>query len=108
MRHGGYFTAVQAIKSLVQTRFSSMLKHSMDVNPDVDFVVFRPTDEVMEAMAGNPMRYRIRNELAEMGYRGTVQQILSQYDSLVHKFAKHGIVLKPRSAIELLLSKQFS
>ncbi|MBM3382836.1 MAG: patatin-like phospholipase family protein [Betaproteobacteria bacterium] len=108
MRHGGYFTAVQAIKSLVQTRFSSMLKHSMDVNPDVDFVVFRPTDEVMEAMAGNPMRYRIRTELAEMGYRGAVQQILAQYDSLVHKFAKHGLVLKPRSTIELLLSKQFS
>ena len=108
MRHGGYFTAVQAIKSLVQTRFVSMLRHSMDVNPDVDFVVFRPTDEVMEAMAGNPMRYRIRNELAEMGYRGTVQQILAQYDSLAHKFAKHGIVLKPKSEIELLLSRQFS
>lgn len=108
MRHGGYFTAVQAIKSLVQTRFVSMLRHSMDVNPDVDFVVFRPTDEVMEAMAGNPMRYRIRNELAEMGYRGTVQQILAQYDSLAHKFAKHGIVLKSKSEIELLLSRQFS
>lgn len=108
MRHGGYFTAVQAIKSLVQTRFSSMLRHSMDVNPDVDFVVFRPTDEVMEAMAGNPMRYRIRTELAEMGYRGTVQQILAQYDSLEHKFAKHGIVLKSKKEIELLLSRQFS
>ena len=108
MRHGGYFTAVQAIKSLVQTRFSSMLKHSMDVNPDVDFVVFRPTDDVMEAMAGNPMRYRIRTELAEMGYRGTVQQILSQYDSLVHKFAKHGIRLKSKQEIELLLTRQFS
>jgi predicted acylesterase/phospholipase RssA len=107
MRHGGYFTTVQAIKSLVQTRFSSMLKHSMDVNPDVDFVVFRPTDEVMEAMAGNPMRYRIRTELAEMGYRGTVQQILAQYDSLFHKFAKHGLVLKSRNDIERLLSKTF-
>lgn len=108
MRHGGYFTAVQAIKSLVQTRFSSMLKHSMDVNPDVDFIVFRPTDEVMEAMAGNPMRYRIRTELAEIGYRGTVQQILAHYDSLVHKFAKHGIALKSKKEIELLLSRQFS
>ncbi|MEY2987690.1 MAG: hypothetical protein RJB13_1211 [Pseudomonadota bacterium] len=108
MRHGGYFTAVQAIKSLVQTRFGSMLKHSMDVNPDVDFVVFRPTDEVMEAMAGNPMRYRIRTELAEMGYRGAVQQILSQYDSLTHKFGKHGIFLKSKSEIELLLSRTFS
>ncbi|MEY2988378.1 MAG: hypothetical protein RJB13_1899, partial [Pseudomonadota bacterium] len=36
------------------------------------------------------------------------QQILAQYRSLVRKFAKHGIVLKSRSAIELLLSKQFS
>jgi len=108
MRHGGYFTAVQAIKSLVQTRFSSMLKHSMDVNPDVDYIVFRPTDEVMEAMAGNPMRYRIRTELAEMGYRGAVQQILTQYDSLVHKFGKHGIFLKSKSEIELLLSRSFS
>ncbi len=108
MRHGGYFTAVQAIKSLVQTRFSSMLKHSMDVNPDVDFIVFRPTDEVMEAMAGNPMRYRIRTELAEMGYRGTVQQILWQYDSLAHKLAKHGIRLKSKPEIELLLSRQIS
>lgn len=108
MRHGGYFTAVQAIKSLVQTRFGSMLKHSMDVNPDVDFVVFRPTDEVMEAMAGNPMRYRIRTELAEMGYRGAIQQILTQYDSLKHKLGKHGIFLKSKSEIELLLSRSFS
>ena len=83
-----------------------MLKHSMDVNPDVDFVVFRPTDEVMEAMAGNPMRYRIRTELAEMGYRGTIQQILGQYDSLTHKLAKHGILLKSKQELELLLSRQ--
>lgn len=108
MRHGGYFTAVQAIKSLVQTRFSSMLKHSMDVNPDVDFVVFRPTDEVMEAMAGNPMRYRIRTELAEMGYRGAVQQILSNYESFVRKFAKHGIQLKSKKEIENLLNRPLS
>lgn len=108
MRHGGYFTAVQAIKSLVQTRFSSMLKHSMDVNPDVDFIVFRPTDEVMEAMAGNPMRYRIRTELAEMGYHGTIQQILGQYDSFAHKLAKHGIHLKSKPEIELLLSRHIS
>ncbi|MEY3904002.1 MAG: hypothetical protein RL189_3308, partial [Pseudomonadota bacterium] len=76
-----------------------------DVNPDVDFVVFRPTDEVMEAMAGNPMRYRIRTELAEIGYRGTVQQILAQYGSLAHKLGKHGITLKSKAEIELLLSR---
>ena len=103
IKFGGYFTAVQAIKSLVQTRASSMLKHSMDLNPDVDFVVIQPTDEVMEAMAGNPMRYRIRTELAELGYKGTLGQILQNYDSLAHKFAKAGFEIKSRDDIEALL-----
>ena len=103
LKHGGYFTAIQAIKSLVQTRAKSMLKHSMDMNPDVDFVVFQPTDEVMEAMAGNPMRYRIRTEVAELGYRGTLSQILENYDSISHKLAKHGFYMKPIEEIRTLL-----
>ncbi len=103
MRNGGYFSAVQAIKSLVHTRSASMLKHSMDLNPDVDFIVFRPTDEVMEAMAGNPMKYRIRTELAELGFRGTVAQILSQYEAFSHKLAKHGFHLKSMTDIAALL-----
>ena len=103
IKYGGYFTAVQAIKSLVQSRATSMLKHSMDLNPDVDFVVIQPTDEVMEAMAGNPMRYRIRTELAELGYKGTLGQILQNYDSLAHKFAKAGFEIKSRDEIEALL-----
>ncbi|MCA2959031.1 MAG: patatin-like phospholipase family protein, partial [Silvanigrellales bacterium] len=105
MKHGGYFTAVQAIKSLVQTRSQSFLKHSMDVHPDVDFVVFRPTDEVMEAMAGNPMRYRIRTELAELGYKGTLMQVLSHYDAYAHRFGKHGFALRPEAEIRALLER---
>jgi len=105
MKLGGYFTAVQAIKSLVHTRAQSFLLHSMDVHPDVDFVVFRPTDEVMEAMAGNPMRYRIRTELAELGYKGTLGQILAQYAALSHRFGKHGFVLKPEAEIRALLAR---
>jgi predicted acylesterase/phospholipase RssA len=106
MKHGGYFTAVQAIKSLVQTRAQSFLRHSMDVHPDVDFVVFRPTDEVMEAMAGNPMRYRIRTELAELGYKGTLVQMLAQYESLSHRFGKHGFGIKSEAEISALLERR--
>jgi predicted acylesterase/phospholipase RssA len=104
MKKGGYFTMVQAVKSLVQTRSSSMLKHSMDNNPDVDFVIFKPTDEVMEAMAGNPMKYYIRTELVDLGFRCTISQILSSYDAIAHKFAKHGFALKSKNMISSLLN----
>ncbi|BBH52758.1 patatin-like phospholipase family protein [Fluviispira sanaruensis] len=104
MKKGGYFTLVQAVKSLVQTRSSSMLMHSMDNNPDVDFVIFKPTDEVMEAMAGNPMKYYIRTELVDLGYRCTISQILSSYDAIAHKFAKHGFALKSKKLIQELLN----
>lgn len=104
MKRGGYFTMVQAVKSLVQTRSSSMLKHSMDNHPDVDFIIFKPTDEVMEAMAGNPMKYYIRSELVELGYRCTIAQILASYDAIAHKFAKHGYALKSKNMIASLLN----
>ena len=104
MKRGGYFTMVQAVKSLVQTRSSSMLKHSMDNNPDVDFVIFKPTDDVMEAMAGNPMKYYIRTELVDLGFRCTISQILSSYDAIAHKFAKHGFALKSKNMIQALLN----
>lgn len=102
---GGYFTAIQAIKSLVQTRFQSMWKHAMDIYPDVDFVLFQPSDEVMDAMAGNPMRYRIRTEITELGFQGTLAQILAQYDSLSHKLEKHGLVLKNPNTLQLILNE---
>jgi predicted acylesterase/phospholipase RssA len=104
MKKGGYFTMVQAVKSLVQTRSSSMLMHSMDNNPDVDFVIFKPTDEVMEAMAGNPMKYYIRTELVDLGFRCTISQILSSYDAIAHKFAKHGFALKSKNMISSFLN----
>lgn len=104
MKRGGYFAMVQAVKSLVQTRSSSLLKHSMDNYPNVDFVIFRPTDDVMEAMAGNPMKYHIRAELVDLGYRCTISQIISSYDAIAHKFAKHGFALKSKQVIASLLN----
>lgn len=102
---GGYFVAVQAIKGLVESRSVGMLEHAMDMNPDVDFVVFKPTDEVMEAMTGNPMRYHIRTELAELGYRGTLIQVLDRYEALSHRLGKYGFFLRPPAEIKTLLNR---
>lgn len=102
MGRGGYFTLLQAVKSLVQNNSNAALRSAMDANPDADFVMFRPTDEVMEAMAGNPMKYHIRTGLIDLGYRATCAQILSSYDALSHQFAKHGFQLKTRAEISQL------
>jgi NTE family protein len=103
--HGGFFATLQAVKSLVQTRSRSMLRHTMDRNPDVDFVVFRPTDDVMKSMAGNPMHLRLRTELTQLGYCGTLTQILAQYQPLRQRFQKHGWELKSKESLRGLLSK---
>ena len=94
MKRGGYFTLLQSVKAVVQSRAESVLRHSMDKNPDVDFINFHPTDEGMEAMAGNPMKYHLRTELVDLGFKCTISQVLSSYESMVHKFSKHGFYLK--------------
>jgi hypothetical protein len=60
----------------------------------------------MEAMAGNPMRYRIRTELAELGYKGTLTQLLAHYEALSHRFGKHGFVLRTKDEIATLLENR--
>jgi predicted acylesterase/phospholipase RssA len=104
MQKGGYFTMIQAIKSLVHTRSRSLLNHAMDMHPEVDFVIFRPTDDLMAAMAGNPMKYTIHTELVDLGLRCTLSQILASYDGFAHKFAKHGFDLKSKDEIASLIS----
>lgn len=108
MGRGGYFSLIQAVKGLVQSRATSLLKHCMDSNPDVDFVVFRPTGKVMLEMAGNPMKYQIRTELIELGLNCTLSQILSSYDAMAHKLAKHGFSLKSKDEINSLASSRTS
>lgn len=96
---GGYFTLLQAIKNLVHSRSTVALQHARDKHPDVDFIKFVPTHDVMEMMAGNPMRVPIQAKLIELSARATMRQITQHYDMFSHKFTKHGLQLKPRSEI---------
>lgn len=93
-KRGGYFTILQAIKSLIHSRSDIVLQHARDKHPDVDFIKFQPTHEIMEMMSGNPMRIPIRTELIEVAAEATCRQIAEHYDSFQHKFAKHGLILK--------------
>ncbi len=103
LRRGGYFTLLQAVKSIIETRSKSYISRAMDHTPDVDFVIFRPTNQAMETMSGNPMKYTLNIDLISHGYRSTLDSVLSSYDAMSHKFEKHGIQFKEKSKIEQLL-----
>lgn len=99
MNKGGYFVMLQSAKALIQSRAASMLRHTMDTHPDVDVIQFQPTDKVMEVMAGNPMKYRLKTEITELGFYSVKAQFLESYDALAHKFGKHGFDLKSKQEI---------
>ena len=51
-RRGGVFAVIQTIKALINTRFKSSLRHVTERYPDVDFMVFQPSEECAQIMSG--------------------------------------------------------
>jgi len=87
---GGVFSGLQALKAVIHTRFMHGIRHAVENNPDVDFVLFRPEHEDMRLMSGSPMKYNIRTEILNMAYRCTVRKIQRDFEILSGTFAKHG------------------
>jgi predicted acylesterase/phospholipase RssA len=87
---GGVFAGLQALKAVIHTRFMHGIRHAVENNPDVDFVLFRPENEDMRLMSGSPMKYNIRTEILNMAYRCTVRKMQRDFEILSGTFAKHG------------------
>ena len=102
---GGYFNTVQAVKSLVESRSDAVFRHTQDTYPDVDFFMFKPKERLMEAMAGNPMKFRIRKEVVALSHHATLLELLEKYESASYIFARHGIQLVSRSELNKLVIK---
>lgn len=106
LKRGGYFTLLQAVKSLIETRSQSFLQKTMADAPDVDFLVFRPTNQAMASMAGNPMKYHFNLKLIDQGYHATLESIVNSYDSIAHKFQKAGIKILPLKELQKMLASR--
>jgi predicted acylesterase/phospholipase RssA len=91
---GGVFCALQALKSVIHTRFMHGFQAAVENYPNVDFVLFRPEGEDMRLMSGSPMKYNIRSEILNMAYRCAVRKIQRDYEILSGTFAKHGYLLQ--------------
>lgn len=99
---GGFFTLIQAIKTLVQTRFRTTLSHATVRYPDVDFLVFQPYDECAALMSGLPMKYRVNTQIIEMAFRSTLKKLRERHHVYSVKLEKYGFHLaSQRQLLEL-------
>jgi NTE family protein len=91
---GGVFAGIQALKAVIHTRFMHAIRHAVENNPNVDFVLFTPENEDMKLMSGSPMKYNVRTEIINAAYRFTVRKIQRDFEILSGTFAKHGFRLQ--------------
>jgi predicted acylesterase/phospholipase RssA len=91
---GGVFAGLQALKTVIHTRFMHSIRHAAANFPELDFVLFHPEAEDMRLMSGSPMKYNIRAEILNMAYRCAVRKIQRDFEILSGTFAKHGFRLQ--------------
>ena len=103
MKKGGYFTILQAIKSLVQSRAECVLNQVAERNPIIDIVIFKPSEETMVMMSGAPMDYTINVKIMEKSYEETLSRFVKEYGFFSNLFKDKGIEMKEKGALELLL-----
>lgn len=90
---GGFYSVVQTVKALCSTRFEMEIKHSSELYPDVDFVVFQPDDICAQLMAGSPMKYTIRTQLIELAFKGTLKRLRDRHPVYTEKLGRYGFEL---------------
>lgn len=93
-KKGGVFSALQALKSVIHTRFMHAFQAAVDAYPDVDFVLFEPEGDLLRLMGGSPMKYNLRTEILNVAYRAAVQRIRRDYEVLLGTFDRHGFRLQ--------------
>jgi predicted acylesterase/phospholipase RssA len=91
---GGFYGVVQMLKALVSTRFEASLKAVSERYPDIDFLIFQPDEECARLMAGSPLRARLRTEIIEHAYKGTMRQLRERHNVYAAKLARYDFELR--------------
>jgi predicted acylesterase/phospholipase RssA len=101
LRDGGALTvAAQAFRVALHRRLREGLKRHAYEHPDTDVVLLEPHQTDVRLFDVPLMTYGLRHEVVRRGYRTTVATMLAEYDRHAALFARHGIELVPRAAIE--------
>lgn len=98
-KQGGVYSLIQVIKALVYTRFHNSIMHLTERYPDVDFIILQPDENTAELMAGSPMRYRLRKEIIEAAFRGTLRRLRERHHVYSTILSKYGFEISPRKEL---------
>jgi hypothetical protein len=83
---------MQGLKSLINGRFDKAVPTLRAMYPNVAFHLFQPGEATRRVMAGSPMKYFYREEIAEIAFRETTRDIRAhRFDVLARDFERHGI-----------------
>ena len=91
---GGFYGIIQMIKALVSTRFEASLNAVSERFPDIDFIIFQPDEECAKMLAGSPLRAKLRVEIIEAAYKGTIRQLRERYKVYSSKLERYGFRLQ--------------
>jgi predicted acylesterase/phospholipase RssA len=91
-KKGGFFSAAQGLKALIQSRFDKALGTLREMYPEVSFHLFQPDGATMKAISGSPIKYFYRTGIEELSFQETIRDIRGRrFEALARDFARHRI-----------------
>jgi predicted acylesterase/phospholipase RssA len=89
---GAIYVAMQGLKSLISGRFDKAVPTLRAMYPQVAFHLFQPGETARRVMAGSPMKYFYRDEIADIAYSETLREIRAhRFPQLERDFERHGV-----------------
>jgi predicted acylesterase/phospholipase RssA len=101
LKQGGLATILdQVFRVTLHSRMSYGMSRYRREDPEADVLLFEPRAEDLPRFMRSIMRTSGRARIAEYAYQTTMQTIDADYPRLRRLFARHGLKLRPASAVD--------
>ncbi len=101
LKQGGLATILdQVFRVTLHSRMNYGMSRYRREDPEADILLFEPRAEDLPRVMRNIMRTSGRIRIAQYAYRTTMQTIDADFPRLRRLFARHGLKLRPASAVD--------
>jgi NTE family protein len=95
LANGGLLDVLsQTLRSILHSRLETGLASYQISHPEVDIVLFQPSENDAELFFTNIFSYNNRRRMCEQAYRNTRMMLWEQREQLAPRLARHGMRLK--------------